>query len=90
MLSTFTTKDGLLVIRSEDLRRIEDRGGGCLITFLIGNEQMDRPILGTAQENLDRISAEERAALATYTEMQARAQQGLPALPVVRGEKAGR
>lgn len=90
MLSTFTTKDGLLVIRSEDLRRIEDRAHGCAITYLVGDEPISGVVLGTAQENLDRITADEARQLAAYTEMQARTQQGLPALPVVRGGRVAR
>ena len=87
MLATFTTKEGLLVIRSEDLRRIEDMSNGCAITYLIGDESIARPVLGTAQENLNRITADEARQLAAYAEMQARSQQGLPALPIVRGGK---
>lgn len=86
MLTTFTTEHGLLVIRAEDLRRIQDMGkeGKCTITWIEGDEPHGRDILGTAQENLDRILEAETKALATYEAMQRRQSQGLP---VVRGGK---
>jgi len=90
MLATFTTKEGLLVIRSEDLRRIQDRPIGCTITWIEADEACSCTVLGTAQENLDRITTDEARQLAAYAEMQARTQQGLPALPVVRGGKVAR
>lgn len=99
MLTTFTTKDGLLVIRAEDLRRIEDvpaapwngaaPAHACEVEWApTGQELICRFVLGTAQENLDRIVAEEMKILATHQDMQKRAHQGLPALPVVRGGRA--
>ena len=92
MLATFTTKEGLLVIRSEDLRRIQDRADGhpCIAAWIEGDEVLTMSILGTAQENLDRIVTAEAQQFAAYAEMQARSQQGLPALPIARGGKVAR
>ena len=87
MLATFTTKEGLLVIRAEDLRRIQDQPIGCMITWIEADEACSQIVLGTAQENLDHIIAAEVQQLAAYEAMQRRAQQGLPGLPVVRGGK---
>lgn len=88
MLITFTTEHGQLVIRSEDLRRIEDRAReGCRIAWVEGDELMISGILGTAQENHDRIVMEEARAIAAYEDMQQRSRQGLPALPVSRGRR---
>lgn len=89
MLTTSTTERGALVIRSEDLRRLEDTPEGCMLCFVEEGQRTYTTILGTAAENRDRIIAEEGRALAVYEEMQARTRQGYGALPVVRGGKAG-
>lgn len=105
MLITFTTEHGLLVIRADDLRRIEDvqrtewKVGEkdpiyttvCIVEWTPnGTELCHADITGTAQENLDRVLVAESKAIAAYEDMQRRAQQGLPALPIVRGGKAAR
>lgn len=97
MLTTFTTEHGLLVIRSEDLRRLcdihtpdtpDDRR--CLVHWLEHDRMQSDVILGTAEENRDRIVAEETRAIAVYEDMRRRADTGSPALPVVRGGKVVR
>jgi hypothetical protein len=96
MLITFTTKHGALVIRSEDLRSIEDvggemlgDGGGCVIGWVndVTGAGHERLVDGTATENRDRILADETRMIAAYEELQQRARNGMPALPVVRGGK---
>jgi len=96
MLTTFTTEHGALVIRSEDLRRLEDTvhldgsSAGCTLGWIEGEAMKYAAILGTAQENRDRLVAEELHAIAEYEAMQRRQQEGRPMLPVVRGGKVAR
>lgn len=92
MLCTFATTDGTLIVRAEDIRAIadepprpQDEGPQCRLTWLIGTETHHARILGTAQENLDRITAEERVRIEEATRMQERLQRGLPGTPVARG-----
>lgn len=60
MLCTFTTEKGNLIVRSDDIRSIEDLGNGeCHLTWAIGAEWFHREITGTALENRDRIQQEE-------------------------------
>lgn len=87
MLITFTTEHGTLVIRSEDLRRLEDGPEGCTLGWVEESMRQYAPVLGTAMENHDRIVRDEARAIAAYEDLQQRARQGLPALPVVRGRK---
>lgn len=97
MFCTFTTKDGTLVVRTQDIRRIEDRRKSddsntteCLVEWVRDDGvRDDRVIAGTAAENLARLVAEDQAKSAAYAQAQQRAANGLPALPVPRG-KAGR
>ena len=74
MLITFATEQGNLVIRAEDLRRLEDQGGGTLVTWLEHCEMIHATIQGTAAENQARIVAQETAVIAAYEEAQRRAQ----------------
>lgn len=60
MLCTFTTEHGNFIVPSDDIRAIEDRLGGAIVTY--GKtlaEASTRAILGTAIENRDRIQQEE-------------------------------
>lgn len=61
MLCTFTTKDGALIIRSDDIKSIEDSVSppGCVLIWQVGAVVDSRAILGTALENRDRIQQEE-------------------------------
>ena len=86
MLITFTTDVGTLVIRSEDLRRIEDGKVGCLLGWIENDMIKYAPIQGTALENLDRIVAAEARLIAAYEEMQQRKDRGLPPLAIPRGK----
>ena len=86
MLITFTTEHGHLVIRSEDLRRLEDIPDGCALGYLQHDRLFSEIVQGTAAENRDRIVAEETAAIAAYEDMQRRARQG-PAQAVSRGRR---
>ncbi len=82
MLITFATDHGILVIRSEDLRRIEDSVGGCVLGWIEGDELITyTPIQGTAQENLDRIVEAETRLIAAYEEMQQRKDRGQSPAP---------
>jgi hypothetical protein len=78
MLITFTTEHGHLVIRGEDLRRIEDGPDGQCVAGWVessGGLVCYAPILGTAAENQARIVAQETAVIAAYEEAQRRAAQ---------------
>lgn len=82
MFSTFIKLDGHdLIIRAVDLRRLEDTPDGTLIVWDECGVGARAKIEGTAQENLNRLKAEEIAALA----QQQRMQQGYPPIPIGRG-----
>lgn len=103
MLSTFITEHGTLIVRTQDLRRIEDEptykdfamndltiiGTQCVVEWeRVGNTLNHRVVIGTAAENLARLRAEEFAAIAESAQYQQRIDKGLPMLPIVRGGKA--
>lgn len=77
MFSTFTTKSGkTLLIRAVDMRVLEDTSNGCVLIWeSTPGQLMDRNIQGTAQENLDRLKAEEMAAIAAAQRQQAMAER---------------
>ena len=85
MLITFTTEHGNLVIRADDLRRIEDRPGFDTSNpdksfSMVGWVEHDKVhhdiILGTAAENLARIVEQEAKVIAAYeAEQRKEAQQ---------------
>lgn len=87
MLITFTTEYGTLVIRAEDLRRLEDAAEGCTLGWVEEGQRCYAPIQGTAAENQARIVAQETAVIAAYEEAQRRAQMGPPDLRLTRGGK---
>lgn len=93
MLSTFKTSNGVLIIRSEDIKAIEDddEAKDCTLTYLIGSEVHERVLVGTALENLAHIQREELDGIdrvASYQEAQQRRQMaGMPAVPVMRGKQ---
>ena len=83
MLITFTTEEGQLVIRAEDLRWIEDRPNYntldpdqpySLLTWLSHDTTQHRIVLGTATDNASRIVAEEAKLIAAYEAAQRIAQ----------------
>jgi hypothetical protein len=96
MLSTFTTSDGTLIIRTQDIRRIEDAPEETTLAYWEEGHMVYRPIQGTARENLDRLKQEELDEIAAATArqlalqaQQQRVQNGLPQVPLLRG-KPGR
>lgn len=91
MLSTFTTEHGTLIIRTQDIRAIEDKAEGCALVWVVEGADVVlqvRTIVGTARENLERLQHEELEAIIKVQRAEQRGQQGLPALPIVRGGKA--
>lgn len=91
MFSTFTTRGGrALIIRAIDLRMLEDAADGCTILWEpTPGQLMDRAIQGTAQENMDRLRAEETEMLIAAERLRARQASGHPPMPVQRGRVRG-
>ncbi len=88
MLCTFTTKDGDLVIRSDDIRVIKDTPTGAILVAVIGTESCTNDILGTAAENRDRILQEELDQIGVVETHRYRTQMLLQAQPTPRGRQA--
>lgn len=91
MLCTFTTKDGALVIRSDDIRAISDgKDGSTLLRWDVCGTELNCFILGTAAENRDRIQREELDLIAHVEahryETQRRLSEGYPVPPIKRGK----
>jgi hypothetical protein len=86
MFCTFTTENGALIIRSEDLRSIADRVDGCAVMYVVADQVYSAAIAGTATENLARLRAEELAAIEQAQKLQQRAADKLPILPIARGK----
>ena len=91
MLCTFTTDYGALVVRSDDIRAIEDRPNGTILVWMVGSDFNDRMIIGTAAENRGRIQREELDLIAQVEahryETQRRLSEGYPVPPVARGKR---
>lgn len=104
MFSTFTIKEtGLgtgvqvvseqppprfLIIRSEDIRRFEDKhDSNCQIAWVENGEMVFAIVQGTARENLERLRNEELAAIDSAQRAQQRQASGMPVVPVPRGLK---
>ena len=96
MFCTFTTEHGTLIIRTEDVRRIEDsvrydlkekvNVPVCVVEWTPnGTERCFQTVHGTAAENLARLKAEELAAIEAAQRLQQRQGDGLPLMPVPRG-----
>lgn len=78
-----------LVIRSEDLRRLEDLpSGGCVVQWVELDQLFHQTVEGTARENLERLRREELEAVAEAQKLQQRHTDGLPILPIPRGRKS--
>lgn len=76
MLCTFTTKDGILIVRSDDIRSIEDVGvGRTVLAWHDGDDLNLRDIQGTALENRDRIQQEELELIDRVNQHHLQAQQ---------------
>lgn len=93
MLCTFTTETGILIVRSDDIRILEDKvsDGGAVLVFMVGDGIHSRAIHGTARENADRIQQEELDLIARVEghryETQKQLQAGYPVPPVKRGKQ---
>ncbi len=90
MFSTFPTKHGALIIRTEAIRRLEDQEEDaspvCYVEWWRDDgESESRPIQGTAAENFERLKREELAAIDAAQKAQQRAGNGFPMLPTQRG-----
>lgn len=94
MLCTFTTIEGkTLIIRSDDIRVIEDRipsNGESFLMWTIGDLHHDRVIQGTASENRDRLLQQELDQIGAVELHRYKTQQLLQAQPTPRGRKATR
>jgi hypothetical protein len=88
MLCTFTTETGHLIVRSDDIRSIEDWQSGARLVYMIGTERQIEHVTGTASENRDRILQEELDQIGTVEAHRYRTQQLLQAQPVPRGRQA--
>lgn len=90
MFSTFTKDEGqALIVRTENLQRIEDTPDGCTMAWVELGEVQRCRILGTAAENYARLQAEELRLIDAAAERQRRYEGGLPLSPIPRG-RAGR
>jgi hypothetical protein len=90
MLCTFTTKEGTLIVRSDDIKRIADQETHTLLAWLEGELICTARITGTAAENRDRILQEELDQIGTVELHRYRTQQLLQAQPQPRGRQGGR
>lgn len=85
MFCTFTTDQGTLIIRTEDVRRIEDEhvradATRCAVEWTPNGVDLHiRHVDGTARENLDRLRDEEIKAIEAAQKLQSRPVQ--PPLP---------
>jgi hypothetical protein len=90
MFSTFAKDDHTnLIIRTENLQRIEDTADGCKVRWTEDGEILSCRVQGTAQENYARLQSEELRLIDAAAERQRRYDGGLPLMPVARG-RAGR
>lgn len=88
MFSQFTTRGGkTLIIRAVDIRVFEDdTHDTCTISWEpTPGKIMDRAIMGSAVENLERLKQEETEALIAAEKVRQRQAQGYPTEPVQRG-----
>jgi hypothetical protein len=85
MFSRFLTDQGTRFIRTEYVISIADVDGRCHVIWLVGDDVATQLVHGTAQENFDRLKAEELELIAAAAERQGRADRGLPLLPIPRG-----
>jgi hypothetical protein len=89
MLCTFTTEHGALIVRSDDIKAIEDYDEGpTRLVYLLGAELITVPIEGTAIENRNRILQEELDQVGTVELHRYKTQQLLQAQPTPRGKQA--
>ena len=90
MFSTFTMEgDRTLIIRTENLQRIEDTSDGCKVSWMEGDDIIRSRVLGTAAENYSRLQTEELRLIEAASQRQRRYDAALPLSPIPRG-RAGR
>jgi hypothetical protein len=88
MFSTFTKLDDkTLIIRSIDLRRLEDTDHGTLLVFEECGGAQELLIQGSAAENLQRLAKEELDAALQVDAIRQKQAQGYPVPPIVRGRR---
>lgn len=88
MFSRFETQNGVIYIRSIDIRFIEDGEGACRLMWEpVQGDPLSRTIQGTADENMARLRQEESEALQAAERLRQRQANGYPAQPVMRGRK---
>lgn len=88
MLCTFTTEQGNLVIRSDDIRSIYDHEGHARLAYMMGDAIYYAAVVGTAAENRDRLSQEEFDLMAKIETQRYQLQMLLQAQPTPRGRQA--
>lgn len=86
MFSTFTIGDGRsLIIRTENLQRIEDTADGCKVSWVGAGEPLRCQVQGTAQDNYARLQSEELRLIEAAAQRQQRYNAALPLTPIPRG-----
>lgn len=92
MFSHFVARGGYdLFVRAIDIRSFEDciTMGECILLWEPTTGQlMDRIILGTAEENLNRLKQEETDALIAAEKIRQRQSSGYPPEPIQRGKQS--
>jgi hypothetical protein len=89
MFSIFTILEGSLIIRAIDIRSLADTDHGCRLMWEpIPGKEYAASILGTAEENLNRLKQEETDALIAAEKIRQRQSSGYPPEPIQRGKQA--
>lgn len=89
MFSRFLTNQGTLFVQTQCIVDIYDSADGtCYVHYLTGDDVLTRQVDGSAQENFDRLKAEELEMIGAAAERQQRVDRGLPLLPIPRGKVA--
>lgn len=88
MFSRFTRNEGrhTFFVRVDHLIAVLDTTEGCMVVYHEGDDVARVIADGTAQDNFERLQAEEIALMDAARERERRAQGGLPLLPVPRGK----
>lgn len=88
MFSRFTRNEGrhTFFVRVDHLIAVLDASEGCVVVYHEGDDVARVSADGTAQDNFERLQAEEIALMDAARERERRAQGGLPLLPVPRGK----
>jgi hypothetical protein len=86
MFSRFFVQGGTRFIATQHIISIADTSAGCTVTWQAGDDIATQRVEGTAQENVDRLKAEELDMINAAVERQSRADRGLPLLPIPRGK----